>query len=899
MRQRGKTAIVCAAAAVLLLAPVLEAQLSPLRLDQGATGLGLALRRLGVTGRVLCVFAHPDDENNGMLIRLSRIQGLRVGVLTLTRGEGGQNELGPELFDALGVLRTEELMATHRYDGAEQVFGRSFEFGYSYGVEETFQKWGREETLGDVVRGIRVFRPDVILTLRFEAPGGGQHHQAAAQLTREAFRAAADPARYPEQIQAGLRPWQARKLYQTGAGTDTADAVAGTVKIHLGGFDPLLGRSPHQLGSLARAAHRSQGVSQLEAAPGEGSALFLLADSEPPVATAEGDVMDGVDTTLKGLLRLAPSVDGLLAEIQAVEARAGAARAAFDPSAPEKTLPSLQGALEGVRRLQRRVRESPGGGGEDAAFRLADEERDVEAALALAHGLSLDVSADDDRVVPGQSFTVTAAAWNQGRSAVGVQDLELAVPEGWTARRTSGAPGNLDPGQGVRFVYTVTASPQARLSRPYWHRVPGRDRLLLDVAAHEGLPWSPPDVVGRLRYLTGGMPAALERPVAWRYEGPGGGEKQKVVAVVPALSVRLSPRVTAVPTGPARTAREYRVTVTNDVKGPASAAVQLELPQGWTVEPAQAAIAFRHEGEEMAARFQVTAPAGLAAGAYPLRAVARLDGREYREGYQVIAYEHVQTRHLYRPAEATALALDVKVAPGVSIGYVRGAGDEVGDALRQLGVPVTFLSADDLAFGDLSRYTTIMTGIRAYQTRPDLRSYHHRLRRFMEDGGHLVVQYHKLDFNQLVEPPRVGGFTGQRAPGTAGPRVLPDSPYAPYPASVTQNRVSDEAAPVTVLAPGHRLLTSPNVLGAPDWEGWVQERGLYFLDARDPRYVDLLSMRDPFPNNPGEKKGALVEAPVGKGSWTYVGLGLFRQLPAGVPGAYRLLANLVSRPRGT
>jgi LmbE family N-acetylglucosaminyl deacetylase len=891
-----RATLTCVTAAVLLaLVAPLRAQLAPLPFDRGAPGLGLALRRLGVTGRVLWVVAHPDDENNGLLIRLSRGQGVRAGFLTLTRGEGGQNEIGPELFDALGVLRTEEPMAVHRYDAADQFFGRAYEFGFSFSVDETFEKWGREETLGDVVRVVRMFRPDVILTLPLEAPGGGQHHQAAAQLARDAFRVAADPARFPEQLQAGLRPWQARKIYQTTTGTDAAPLVAsGVVKVTTGVFDPIFGLSWTQMGSLARASHRSQGVSQLMADPGDGVATFLLVDSEPRVTGPEGDILDGVDVSLKGLLRLLPSgdanADGLSAELQALQARVEAARAAFDPYALEQTLPSLQAALDGVRRLRSRMQGVAGR--EEVAFRLADEEEDLSQALALAHGLAFEVLTDDDRVVPGQAFTVTASVWNQGRAGVTVQDVDLAVPEGWTARRSSGTAGPLEPGQGMRFQYAVTVSPQARLSRPYWRRIPGRDRLALDDPTQETRPWSAPDVVGRLRYLTGGVPTALERPALWRYEGAAGGEKQKVLSVVPALSVRQWPAVGIVPLGAARASREFRVTVLNERKGAGAASVRLEVPAGWSVEPAEAPLSFRSEGEEMAARFQVTSPAGLAPGAYPVKAVARQDGAEFREGYQSIAYDHVQTRHLYRPSEASVAALDVKVAPGIAVGYVRGAGDEVGDALRQLGVPVTFLTPDDLAFGDLSRFSTIVTGIRAYQVRSDLRSYHQRLRRFMEEGGHLVVQYHKLDFNQLVEPPRAGGFSGQRAPAGKG-----DSPYAPYPAAVTTNRVTDENSPVTPLVPAHPLLRTPNVLGPADWQGWVQERGLYFLEARDPRYVDLLSLKDPFPNNPGEKRGALVEAPVGKGTWTYVGLGLFRQLPAGVPGAYRLLANLVSRPR--
>jgi hypothetical protein len=386
----------------------------------------------------------------------------------------------------------------------------------------------------------------------------------------------------------------------------------------------------------------------------------------------------------------------------------------------------------------------------------------------------------------------------------------------------------------------------------------------------------------------------LETPVVWRHEGRWvGGEKQKVVSVVPALSVRLTPALLVVPASGRPVSRELRVTVVHNAREPRPATLRLELPPGWSADPREATLPFRAEGEEVTTRAFVTIPAGVREGAYEVRAVAVRDGREYREGDQVIAYDHVQERRLYHPAAARALALDVRVAPAARVGYVMGAGDEVADAIRQLDLPLAQLTADDLAYGDLSRYTAIVTGIRAYQTRPDLRAHHRRIMEYVERGGHLVVQYNKFEFNQAVLA-RL-----QPTDGPAGTRRRqPDSPFAPYPAAVSANRVTDERAPVEVLVRDSPVLTRPNRLAESDWAGWVQERGLYFLEARDPRYTELIAMTDPFPKNPGRKTGALVEARVGKGTWTYVGLGLFRQLPAGTPGAYRLLANLLGRPRG-
>jgi LmbE family N-acetylglucosaminyl deacetylase len=887
--------------AVLLSASTAQPQLRPVPQDEGANGLGLAMRRLPLSGSVLYVTAHPDDENNGVLVHLGRGRGLDTSLLTLTRGDGGQNEIGPELFEALGILRTEELAAVHRYDGAAQYFTRAYEFGFSYSVEETFEKWGREEILRDVVRVVRSVRPDVILTLPLEAPAGGQHHQAAGRLAVEAFRAAADPSRFPEQVREGLRPWQARKVYQGGTGgSDEVDKLPRTVAVDTSDYDPLLGMSAHQFGMLARASHRCQGMGQLRALPGAGRAVYSLIDAEPAVAAKEEDVLAGVDTSLTGLLRFAPAHGAaapFLAEhLRNIEDQARQAQEAYATHAADRMRTALRAGLAGLMATSERVAASPldETARHELLTRLRRKRADFEDALTLAHRVTVEPIADDGDVVPGQAFTVRARVWNHGAEPVGLPDVSLRVPQGWAAAREGAPAGELGPGTGTEVAFSVTVAPDARYSQPYWRRSAKVDRYLLEAPAHQTLPWSPPDVVATVTYVSfapSPLPVTVERPVFWRYAGRWvGGEKQKVVNVVPALSVGLTPDIAVMPLG-APTRREFRVTLVNGAKTGGDAAVRLEAPAGWTVDPAEARVALRFEGEEATSRFFVTAPPGLAPGEYTVRAVAAQGGREFREGYQVIAYDHIQERHLFHPAASRVQAIDVKVAPGVSIGYVAGAGDEVAPAIAQLGLAPTLLTPDDLAYGDLSRFSTIVTGIRAYQARKDLRANNHRLLEYARAGGHVVVQYNKFDFNRLAEAAPAGGFSGGEGPGSV-------SPFAPYPAAVTYDRVTLEDAPVRVLVPTHPFFNAPNRITAADFEGWVQERGLYFLGARDPRYVDLLASADPFPKNPGEKKGMLVHAPVGKGTWTYLGLGLWRQLPAGTPGAYRLLANLLSRPRG-
>ncbi|HVD76594.1 MAG TPA: PIG-L family deacetylase, partial [Vicinamibacteria bacterium] len=520
---------------------VVYAQLAPIPQDQGGNGLGLALRRLGVTGRVLYVTAHPDDEHNGVLVALSRGRGIRTGLLTLTRGEGGQNAIGPELFEALGVLRTEELTALHRYDGVEQYFTLAYEFGYSFSVEETFKKWGHDETLGDVVQRVRAFQPDVILTLPLEARGGGQHHQAAARLAVEAFRAAADPARFPEQLTGGLAPWQARKVYQGGVGGGR-DTISGPppVTMKTGVYDPLLGMSWQQMGSISRAAHRCQGASQLEADPGTGEGVYYLVDSAPPVAGKETDILDGVDVSLGSLRRFAAGdearVPFLDADLDALQKRIDEARAAFDTQAPEKALPPLRVVLDALRALRLKLEQSglapfPRGAIVD---RLSEEESDAQAAQALAQGLSFTARVDDGQIVPGQSFGVTARVFNEGPRPLVVDALSLRLPEGWSMRTVSGEAKELAASQGLEMKFAVTAAPGARPSQPYWHRQEGRDRYDVDDPRLAGLPWIPPDVVAMLDWRADGAAVHSQAPAAWRYEGPWvGGEKQKVVNVVP------------------------------------------------------------------------------------------------------------------------------------------------------------------------------------------------------------------------------------------------------------------------------------------------------------------------------------------------------------------------------
>ena len=865
--------------AVLALAAQVSAQLEPIPEDRGATGLALALRKLGTGAVFMHTAAHPDDEDNGLLVMMSRGRGLRTTLLSLTRGDGGQNQIGPELEEALGILRTAELMTMHRIDDTEQYFTLAYEFGYSFSVEESLQKWGHEETLGDMVRIIRTVRPDVMVCLPLGGAGGGQHHQTSGRLTKEAFRAAADPHRFPDQIRSGLRPWKPLKLYsryRTPPGEEDKPDPPGIVSMDTGRYDPILGRSYHQLGIEARANHLCQDINQLHALPGERIAKWLPEDSVVETAGPESDLFDGVPM---GLGRLKEFLAGdtsqaaasFLAGLDELQAEVDAAQRAYDANAPWKTLDPLRRGLQTVRRL----RQAAGELGEEAryelAHRLSYNERSFREAIALAHGIALDPVADRGEVVPGSELEVKVQVTNRSPVPIEVTSLELKIPNGWDQESQDQRSGRLEDNETLEAAFKVRVADDAELSRPYWERNRVVDRYRLVEPAYFGLPFSPPVAWARLQFRSGSVDVSIEEPVQHRYPGPWvGTEKQTEISVLPKASVTLSPTAMVFPIGSGSKTRTASVSVLYKGSQEASGTLRLTAPDGWSTAPPEVPLRFQREDEAATLQFEVTPPDSVEPGAYAIQAVATLDGKEYREGLQGIAYHHIQTRYLFRPAIAQMQALDVRMAP-VRVGYIMGVGDEVAEAVRQLGAELVMLEEKDLAQGDLSRFDLIIAGIRAYYARADLRAYNHRLLQYVEDGGVMIVQYNRDEWD--------------------------DAQWGPYPANISGDRITVEEAPIRILEPEHPLFHFPNPISEDDWKGWVQERGTYFLGERDARYRDLLASEDPWEYNAGEKRGMLVEAQYGEGRWIYCGLTLFRQLPAGVPGAYKFFANLLSLPK--
>ncbi|MEJ7602935.1 MAG: PIG-L family deacetylase [Kofleriaceae bacterium] len=793
--------------------------------NPGAAELAHALDRLGTTGRVLYIAAHPDDENTSLLTYLANIKHLEVAYLSMTRGGGGQNLIGGEQGALLDVVRTEELLAARRIDHARQYFTRMRDFGYSKRADETVANWTHDAALADVVWVIRTFQPDVIITRFSEDPPNHGHHTASAILAREAFTAAADPKRFPEQLRDGVTPWQTVRLFRNHAswGRTPAPPPKTAIAVDVGAYDPRLGLGMGELAARSRSQHKSQGFGVAEQR-GKDLEYFVPIAGKP----ATRDLFEGIAIDWSRHGAAATSYAKAIADAQRT----------LERDHPERALPALARAHAELAKLgqEPRVRDA----------RIA-----LDEVLAAAAGLYVRATSEEAIGVPGGKVSVTLELATRGPAArIRSIDLPGAAPIAAIA---------LAAGDNKLVTTQVALPAQARPTIEYWLEQPAQpghytvaDPRLI------GAPRRTVPLAAVIEVQLAGRVVRLVRPVVHAWTDRVHGERVRPFTIVPPVTVTPLRQAVLSPGGKAGPL-DVRVRAGRDgITG----RLELALPAGWIATPASHALTLAKAGDEITLRFAVR-PRGSKAAAGEATPVARIGAESWSLREDVIDYPHIPMQLVLRPAVVRLVPIELVAATG-RIGYVRGSGDSIAADLAHVGYTVEELDDEMLRSGDLRRYTAIVLGIRAHNTRPAIGRSRARLDDYIKRGGTLVVQYNTLDFE-----------------GALGP----------FPLELGRDRITDETATPTLLDPKHPLLTRPHVLAAPDFVGWIQERGIYFASKWDARYKPLLRFTDP-----GEAPldGALVVATHGKGRFIYTGLALFRQLPAGVPGAYRLFANLLA-----
>lgn len=842
----------------------------------GAVATGLLLRQMDGVKRVLMIGAHPDDEDTSLLTTLAREWGVETAYLALTRGDGGQNLIGPELWEGLGVVRTGELMAARHLDGAEQFFTRAFDYGFSKTADEALSFWPQEELLEDVVWVVRKFRPQVIVTVFSGTPRDGHgQHQAAGIMAREAFTAAGDPTRFPEQLAEGVEAWTPDKLYESSRsfGGRGGGAAPGALVIPTGDLDPLLGRSAFQLSMESRSQHRSQDMGAAQP-PGPSTTGVILVESL--LAGDDPTVFARIDTTLAGLAGSLPATTRreTVAHLDAYRSWLQLARDGFglDPAAIGDELGEALNHLEQARAssgalASRELREAL-----DAKLETATK------AFMAAAGITIDLRADDDLVVPGQTVRVTAELWNASDLRLTGASVDLGVPIGWqvgppTSTEGVDVDGSVAPRALANWTYEVRLPDDAAPSRLYFLRE-ARDGAMYrwpNEPTLWGLPRDPDPVTAAIAFVPeseeGALAPRLSTSAPWRFVGvdPARGQFTRRVLVVPEVSVNVSPRGLVWP-AVSSDARTVSVVVRTEVAGGSRGVVTMRAPSGWSVVPPTQPFALPEAGAARTVTFELRPSAAPRPGEHVFVVEARTeDGRTFDEGYSLIDYDHIERAALFTPAETKATVVPVVARAGLRVGYIMGSGDDGPEALRQLGVDLTMLGDDAVRQGAFGEFDTIVLGIRAYEVREDLRAAAEQLLDFVRAGGVVVAQYNRASLGSLP----------------------------PYPLEVGRGspRVTDETAPVRLLDPQAPIFTTPNRIGAADFEGWVQERGLYFGGEWDSAWMPQLEM-----NDVGEEptRGSLLVASVGDGVFMYTGLSFFRQWADAVPGAYRLFANLIS-----
>ncbi|MFL6537951.1 MAG: PIG-L family deacetylase [Chthoniobacterales bacterium] len=795
-----------------------------------AADIQLAMQKLNVLGRVLYVAAHPDDENTNLIALWANGSLYDTAYLSVTRGDGGQNLLGPELREKLGVIRTFELLGARQLDHGRQFFTRANDFGFSKSADETLRIWDRDKILADIVWVIRRYQPDVIVT-RFSPEDNMTHghHTASAILAREAFHAAADPKRFAEQL-AFVKPWQATRIvWNTSAfffqNRNQAFDPTGLTTLEAGGFNPVIGKAFTEIAAASLSMHKSQGVGS---PPRRGARKEYFKPLDGPPMT--NSLFDGVDTTWKRV----PNSATIAEKVQQV-------LAAFSPADPAVSVPKL---IE--------IRRALADATDDWAKKKCAE---VDALIAACASLYIETSTALATTTPGQQLPIKLEAIN--RSNVPVKFVGVHAPISGETLQIDAA---LSRDEFMTKDMTPTLPADAQYSQPYWLRTQGTvGTFTVDDQQLIGLPKNPPAFPIEITIEVAGQPIRYTCDTRFRRVDPIAGEVHESVAVAPPVFANLPNSAFVFGDSKPKTI-PVRISAST---GAVRADARLEVPKEWRVTPASAPIELKAANDETFVQFTVTPPANASEGT--LRATVSTGGRDYSFAREVIAYPHIGTHVLMPTADGKIVRADIHKR-GELIGYIAGAGDDIPQSLEQIGYQVKMLDVSELSPESLKGFDAVVLGIRAYNTQPRIADIQRQLLAYVKDGGVVVAQY-----NTTAD--------------------LKTKEFGPYPLEISRDRVTDETAEMRILAPDHPVLNMPNKITADDFKGWVQERGLYFPNKWDSHWTPVLSCNDP---NEPPRDGGLLVAKYGKGWFVYTGYSWFRELPAGVPGAYRLFANLVS-----
>lgn len=903
------------ASAVALTLLLLSPPRSSAAQDRGAAALAPLVEGLGVSGRVLVIAAHPDDEDTQLITWLAKGRHIETAYLSLTRGDGGQNLIGNELGEALGAIRTEELLAARRLDGGRQYFTRAFDFGFSKNAEETLTQWSRDSIVRDVVTVVRQFRPHVIVAVFSGTPADGHgHHQVSGILAREAYDASGDTVRFPRSTTAGYGPWTVAKFYRSALFRMQDRA---TLRMNVGEYDAVLGRSYSEIASDSRSQHKSQAMGALQLKGVRFDQVLreaTRAAGAPTNPREEGGLLDGIDTTWARFAPLmkTPSQRAALDSLPGAFARA---RTTLDLAIPARTLPALLDVARLLRILCPQPSMSPcfheptGGPGATEALRerllvsddaiqlLADDGDLAQAwsvamartdrAVTLAAGIAVEATASREVWSVGERVPVEVRVFNRGERPVTIRHEE-AMAAGVSA---------LTPWRRANVALAADSASADTLdvllgavSQPWWLSTPRSGAMFTPRVTGLSETTRRGGATVRVQLLlAGSMVHTVEVPVVYRYADAIKGEIRRPVAAAPAITVSLDAAV-AYAQANAPMARAIRVYVRSHASQARDVSVRLQLPDGLAADSVERVVHFPANARAAAAAgpgaafgmggaalpevvrvatFNVRGR--LAPGRHVIAAVATSNGETFATGYTAIEYDHIRPQRLYRPATLGIEAVDARVPRGLAIAYLPGVGDNVAPMLEQLGVDVTVLDPSTISRADLSRFGAVVVGTRAYEASDELVANNARLLEYARAGGTLVVQYGQYEMTR---------------PG-----------MMPYPITLARpaDRVTVEGAPVTIIDAASPILASPNRITARDFDGWIQDRSLYMPRTFDPAYRAVLEM-----NDPGEapNRGAILLAPYGKGTYVYTTLAFFRQLPNGNPGAARLMLNLLSARAG-